>query len=215
MGRPPRPLLGRDQIARAALDLLDREGPSGIGMRTIARHLGVQPPSLYNHVSSQDDVVDLVHELVDSEIDVSLATSGPTWRAGFEAFARSYRAAFLRHPHAIALVTRRPMLNRTALGVYEAACRALRIAGLPDDEVLDVLAVLDFAVLGSTVDTFVESFPETADAALDDVPALRTALAAADRADVDERGFELALRLLLDDVERRLARARAGHGRED
>lgn len=206
MGRPPRRLLDRDQIARAALDLLDREGPSGVGMRTIARHLGVQAPSLYNHVRSQDEIVDLVHELVDREIDVSLLDDARPghWRAAFEAFAASYRAAFLRHPHAIGLVTRRPMVNRTALGVYEAASAALARVGLPAEQVMEVLAVLDFAVLGSTVDLFIDAFADADDAVHDDLPALRATLRATDRPRVDHDAFDLALRLLLDEVERRV-----------
>ena len=71
MGRPARALLTRDQIAVTALQLLDEEGPTGLGMRRLARRMGVKAPSLYHHVAGQDEIIDLVHELVDNEIDIT------------------------------------------------------------------------------------------------------------------------------------------------
>ena len=91
MGRPPRPLLSRDSIARTALDLLDRDGQEGLTMRNLARERKVQAPSLYHHVTGQDEIIDLVHELVDSEIDTAVLAD-PDWRYALQTFARSYRA---------------------------------------------------------------------------------------------------------------------------
>ncbi len=198
-----RPMLTRESIAHAALEALDEEGPEGLAMRSLARRLGVKAPSLYNHVASQDEIITLVHDLVDSEIDLTTLDDGD-WRRGLAAFARSYRAAFLRHPHAVPIVVRRPLTAQNAVGTYGAAAAALVRAGVPIDQVMAVLALLDFIVLGSAVDNFIDGFaadPGDYDA---EHPDLAAAIRSTDRARVDHVVFEHALVLLLDDVDARL-----------
>lgn len=212
MGRPPKRLLSRELIAAGALELLDAEGPAGLAMRTLAQHLGVQAPSLYNHVDGQDEVIDLVQGLVDAEIDIGLLDDAD-WRRGLEAFARSYRAAYLRHPHALPLVVRRPVSSPAALAIYEALAAALLRAGLPADEVMTVSGALDAVVLGSAMETFIDGFPGEPAEYRAEHPALATALAATDRATVDDAAFELALGTLLDGLAGRIgapAVSRAG-----
>ncbi|MBK8076923.1 MAG: TetR/AcrR family transcriptional regulator C-terminal domain-containing protein [Kineosporiaceae bacterium] len=213
MGRPPQPLLSREAIARAALELLDAEGPDGLGMRRIAEQLGVRAPSLYNHVSGQDEIIDLVHDLIDREIDTA-TLANPDWRQGLDAFARSYRQAFLRHPHAIALVARRPILNHATLNLYDSAAAALGRAGLPPADVMPVIAILDYLVLGSTVETFIGGFAAAPEEYRTRYPDLASALAATDRATVDDDAFELALDLMLNDLEGRVSRSATGRSRK-
>jgi len=202
--RAKRQPLTRDLIAAAALDLLDAEGPAGLTMRRLAQLLGVRAPSLYNHVTGQDEIVDLIHELVDTEIDLTVLLDDDLGR-GLAAFARSYRAAYLRHPHALPLVVRRPITSPTALAVYDRAAAALQRHGIADGEVLGVLAMLDHLVLGATVDTFSAGFA-AASAYRSAFPALATTLSAADRGTVDDAAFEHGLALLLADVRARLDR---------
>jgi AcrR family transcriptional regulator len=204
LGRPPQPLLTRDRIARTALRLLDAEGPDGLGMRRIAQELGVRAPSLYNHVSGQDEIIDLVHDLIDREVDTS-GLGDPAWREGLEAFARSYRRAFLRHPHAIALVARRPILNHATLNLYDSAAAALGRAGLAPADVMRVIALLDYIVLGSAVETFIGGFAASPEEYQTKYPDLAAALIATDHATVDDDAFDLALQLMLDDLDERLA----------
>jgi AcrR family transcriptional regulator len=207
--RRPRTPLSRDVIAAAALQALDEDGLDGLGMRALARRLGVKASSLYNHVSGQDEVVELVHDLIDSEIDVSLADD-PDWREGVGGLTRSYRAAFMAHPHAVAMVARRPLVAPNALAVYGALARALVRAGVPLDDVMPVMALLDYIVLGSSVDAFIEGFAESPEVYRDEHPELASAIEVVDRERVDDAVFEHALGLLLDDVERRI-RPLAGH----
>jgi len=198
-----RPLLTRESIAQAALGGLDAEGLDGLAMRSIARRLGVKAPSLYNHVESQDEIITLVHDLVDSEIDLT-TLDDPDWRRGLASFARSYRAAFLRHPDAVPIVVRRPLVAQNAVGTYGAAAAALVRAGVPIDQVMAVLALLDFIVLGSAVDTFIDGFAVDPADYDEDYPELGAAIRSTDRSSVDQVVFEHALDLLLDDVESRL-----------
>lgn len=56
MPRRKGPSLDRVQVARAAIVLVEREGPDALGISSVARELQIRPPSLYNHVSSGDDL---------------------------------------------------------------------------------------------------------------------------------------------------------------
>jgi AcrR family transcriptional regulator len=46
----PRAGLDKEQVVLAAAELLDAEGPAALSLNRLARRLGVQTPSLYNHV---------------------------------------------------------------------------------------------------------------------------------------------------------------------
>ncbi|WDV33821.1 TetR family transcriptional regulator [Streptomyces sp. AD16] len=45
MGRPPRRLVSREGIMRAALALVDEEGPDALSTTRVAQRLGVKGPS--------------------------------------------------------------------------------------------------------------------------------------------------------------------------
>jgi AcrR family transcriptional regulator len=68
-------------------------------MRRIARELGAGAMSLYWHVSSRDEL----HELMMERVRAEAETPDPTgdWRADLREFARNLRAALLRHPWAM------------------------------------------------------------------------------------------------------------------
>ncbi|NKE63928.1 helix-turn-helix transcriptional regulator, partial [Lentzea sp. PSKA42] len=61
-GRPRTPLLSRESIVAATLRVIDEEGVAAVGMRSVARALGVDAKSLYNHVDGKDGLLDAVAE---------------------------------------------------------------------------------------------------------------------------------------------------------
>ena len=67
---PARETLSRDQIVKATMELLDTEGLSGLSMRKLAARLDSGATSLYWHVQTKDDLLDLVIDEVYGEIDV-------------------------------------------------------------------------------------------------------------------------------------------------
>ncbi|GAA4843048.1 TetR/AcrR family transcriptional regulator [Kitasatospora terrestris] len=198
MGRPSRALLSREIIAAAALDLVDRDGPGALTMRALADRLGVKAASLYNHVAGKDELLDALAELVNAEIDLT-PLDDPDRRAGLAAYARGYRAVFLRHPHTIALLARRRVEAGRQLLTYDALLAALVRAGLDPADAAETAAALDYLVLGSALETFTAGFARDAADYRPGYPALADALeASASRGPgLDDRGFELALRLLL------------------
>jgi AcrR family transcriptional regulator len=207
MGRPSRALLSREAIARAALEVVDETGADGLTMRALADRLGVKAASLYNHVTGKDELLDALAELVNQEIDLaplrSVDRERGDWRQGLTAYARGYRAVFLRHPNTIALLARRRVEADGQLRGYDTLLAALTRAGLAPGDAAEAAAALDYLVLGSALETFTAGFTRAPDGYRPEYPALADSLeAAAARGGgptgLDERGFELALRLLLD-----------------
>lgn len=211
MGRPSRALLSRETIARAALDVVDERGSDGLTMRALAERLGVKAASLYNHVAGKDELLDALAELVNAEIDLSPLAPGDGrgWRDGLLAYARGYRAAFIRHPNTIALLARRRVGAERQLLGYDTLLAALGRAGLSPADAAEAAAALDYLVLGSALETFTAGFTRDIAEYRPGYPALAGALeASAARGGgpggLDERGFELALRLLLDGLAARV-----------
>ncbi|MEW9548889.1 TetR/AcrR family transcriptional regulator [Nonomuraea sp. NPDC050783] len=67
--RPRRPRLSRERIVEAAVALLDAEGVAGFSMRALAARLHAGTMSLYEYVTSKEDVLDLALDEVFSEIE--------------------------------------------------------------------------------------------------------------------------------------------------
>lgn len=100
-GRPPRgESLGRDDVIRAAADLVDREGPSTLSLARLAHELGRHATSLYAHVSGLDDVRRGVALLAADELaeKVWSTTIGKVGADALAAIAREYRSYAAEHP---------------------------------------------------------------------------------------------------------------------
>jgi AcrR family transcriptional regulator len=97
----PRTPLSKERVLRAALELADAEGIEALSMRRLAKELGVEAMSLYNHVKNKDDLVDAMVDLVVREIELP---SEPDWEKAIRHCAISAYDTFLRHPWACSLV---------------------------------------------------------------------------------------------------------------
>ena len=199
MGRRSDLVLTREDIARTALAILDEEGASALTVRRLAGRLGVQSPSLYNHVPSKNAILDAVTELIGRDIDTG-CLDDPDWRRGMASFARSYRQAFRAHPDALALIARRAVETHPALTAYDAALGALLRAGWPPDQAMRLLASIDYLVLGSALLPFTSGFERAPADYADRYPSLAASLAgASDLTAIDDDGFECGLQALLRD----------------
>src|SRR5690349_1759010 len=118
MPRPPKPLLSRRGIAEEALRLVEDEGIEALTTRRLARRLGVQGPSLYNHVADRDDLLDEMTAVIDEHVDPSLLDHDD-WRTGLVEYARGYRRAFSVRPELVAVIASRPVRHVTALSAYD------------------------------------------------------------------------------------------------
>jgi AcrR family transcriptional regulator len=86
----------RSEIARAAISLADSEGFEAVTMRRVATLLGMATMSLYSHVASKDELIELAADELMAEI--VLDEMPGHWREALTAIARRSREFFLRHP---------------------------------------------------------------------------------------------------------------------
>ncbi|GAB3148432.1 TetR/AcrR family transcriptional regulator C-terminal domain-containing protein [Amycolatopsis sp. NPDC004378] len=146
-GRPPKDadVLSRDRILREALALVDEEGLAAVSMRKLARRLGVDPMSLYNHVDGKDALLDGIAEVLLAAIPAP--APGTDLRQTMSALAHGFRAAMLDHPRAAQLVLTRRLASMTALAPVEAVLGPLLAAGYPPERAVHGLrAVLAFLI---------------------------------------------------------------------
>lgn len=146
----PRPQLTRDDLVRAALELLDAAGMDGLTMRNLAQRLGVQAASLYNHIRDKRDVLTLVADAITGEVP----SPDPTldWRAALGQIAHDYRRVLLAHRDAASVLAVTPPLGPRRLRVMDDVLGVLRRAGLSDQDVGDAGWVFNTYVTGFVLD---------------------------------------------------------------
>ncbi|MFD3941702.1 TetR/AcrR family transcriptional regulator C-terminal domain-containing protein [Streptomyces sp. NPDC058579] len=91
------PALSRASIVREAIVMLDADGIEALSMRKLGARLNAGATSLYRHVATKDELMELAVDEVFGEISVPPADS-PDWRAAAIEAAGSFRASALRHP---------------------------------------------------------------------------------------------------------------------
>lgn len=100
----PRPRsLTHDQLASAALVVIDRDGLPGLSMRMVAKELGVSTMGLYRYVDDREELEQLVVEFVLRAVDTAPPASYAPWGERVEAMVRRLRDAVGAHPAVIPL----------------------------------------------------------------------------------------------------------------
>ncbi|MYW01585.1 TetR family transcriptional regulator [Streptomyces sp. SID3343] len=155
-GEPPLTLA---RIVDEAVALLDDEGIDRLTMRRLADRLKVSAGSLYWHVDTKDDVIDLAVDAIFGEAPPAADPAdrredgGPAehWRADVTAVLTAWRAAILRHPWAVALpARRRPSIGPNFLAWMEFLQATLVRAGFTERHLFAATWALYNHVMGST-----------------------------------------------------------------
>jgi AcrR family transcriptional regulator len=147
-GRRGAPPLTRERIVTEAIALLDAEGIAHLTMRRLAERLGTGATTLYWHVDTKDDVLDLALDAIFAEARVP--SPSDDWRADVTAMLGQWRAAMLRHPWSAALLGR-PMLGPNVLRRTEFTHATLRRAGLTGPDLTSAAYGLSHYVIGSAL----------------------------------------------------------------
>jgi len=130
----PRPRsLTTDDIAGAALAVIDRDGLSGLSMRTVAEELGVGTMSLYRYVESREELEDLVVDRAMGTIDVSVSARA-AWSTRITTLALRAREAAGAHASVVPLLLTRRHRTIGSLAWGEAVLAALADGGLRGKE---------------------------------------------------------------------------------
>ncbi|MCC8244547.1 TetR/AcrR family transcriptional regulator [Saccharothrix luteola] len=125
-----KPRLSQELIVRTGLDVLLREGLDAVSMRRVAQALGTGPASLYAHVATKDELLELMLDQVLEEVPLP-APDPHRWQDQIRDLLRDQVDAMLAHP-GIAKVAWQVMIpvGPNALRHAEALLSLLRAGGL-------------------------------------------------------------------------------------
>jgi AcrR family transcriptional regulator len=207
---------------QAALATLDEEGLAGLSMRKLAARLGAGATSLYWHVQTKDDLIDLVIDEIYGEVDVPDPELAG-WRNGALLFAHSLRAAVLRHPWLPEIVYTRPSLGPNAMSLGSRGVVLFGAAGFTGRDVDQAMSTLMSYVLGSvsseaavrtvarktgqSIEEWTGEVLEQAQGVLGDHPEMQESVqrwAGRDPNAVYNEAFTFGLEIILDGLEARI-----------
>jgi len=206
--------LTRDRIIEAALRIMDTEGLEAVSMRRVAREVGVEAMSLYNHVRDKDDLLHGVIEQVMRAFDMPDEPQDGDWIAYGRQLAHGWRSVLRAHPSVIQLFAERKRSGASVdtLRPMDAALLALRRAGLSDRDAVQAFHTIGGYIFGSVMMESGQLFGGHEHAgALPPVPAdLLPSVAACmpflSNYDHDEQ-FEFGLDLMLEGIRAKIGRA--------
>jgi AcrR family transcriptional regulator len=138
--------LNRERVLRAAVALADERGADELTMRKLAKELGVEAMSLYNHVANKTDLLDGMVDIVFGEIEPPAATGD--WKAELRKRAVSTRAALNRHRWAIGEMEGRTTHGPNNLRLHDAVLGCLRAAGFSVEMTVRAMSVQDAYIYG-------------------------------------------------------------------
>jgi TetR/AcrR family transcriptional regulator, tetracycline repressor protein len=128
MGRPP--LISREQVARAALRLIDDGGVERFSLEQLADACGVKAPSLYHHFADKTEILIEVVRTVLLEIPLFDLPPTADWREWLVDETVEFRRALLRHPGALKLVVEY-FPPRQLVRLFDHYSTKLQEAGVP------------------------------------------------------------------------------------
>lgn len=201
--------VNRDQLVQVALDLVDDAGADALSMRAVAARVDRQVSSLYNHVASRGELIELIRARIVAGIDTSAFDSEP-WDSALAAWARSYLRAFAAHPNLIRLLATTPIRDVSTFEMYDIVIGSLVDSGWPIQDAVAVMRTVEAHVLGSALDIVAPSDM----LAQSSVPArLRMVHAALDPRHAESASATSAFQLGLDALIDGLRSKRAGNPR--
>jgi AcrR family transcriptional regulator len=149
---PDQPALSRAGIVREAIAMLDAAGVDALSMRKLGARLNAGATSLYRHVATKDELMELAVDEVVAEIIVP-AAGGSGWRDAAAETARSFRATALRHPWVSSVLGQAGLayLGPNLMSLSERLAALFVTAGFPDPSgAIDV--VLSYVIGMSTTE---------------------------------------------------------------
>jgi AcrR family transcriptional regulator len=144
--------LSRERVLRAAVELADEGGIESLSMRKLGQALGVEAMSLYNHVTSKDDILDGIIDAIVGEIEAP--PPGPDWKSSLRQRVMAARQVLLRHPWAPRVIESRPEPGPATLDYMESVIRTLREGGFELSLAHHAMHVLGSRVLGFNQELF-------------------------------------------------------------
>ena len=142
-------------IVDAAMAIVDESGMASMTTRAIAKRLGVGQASLYNHIASRDELLDLLNARVLAGVDLG-ALDHPDWTEAVYRGTLAFLAALQRHPNMMGVLATRPARTDPSLTYYERMHERLRGAGLSAQDSARFLFAIDDYCIGAALNTEVD-----------------------------------------------------------
>ncbi|MET9320315.1 TetR/AcrR family transcriptional regulator [Streptomyces sp. NPDC003038] len=144
----PRPRsLTPDQLAAAALVVIDRQGLAALSMRAVAAEIGISTMALYRYVRDREELEALVVELVLSAADSTPPPAAAPWRERITVLVDRLRAAVAAHPAVLPLTLTHRHRSPSVLRWSETVLGVLTGAGIEaEDRVVALRALLAYVI---------------------------------------------------------------------
>jgi AcrR family transcriptional regulator len=139
--RGPRPGLSADAIVEAAIALADAEGLETVSMARVAAELGFTTMSLYRHVTSKDELLQLMWNASALGAE-DLVLEGDGWRPRLRLWATIQRDGIDRHPWITQMPMAAPPVAPNSLTFVERGLETFDGTGLADMDKLRIIGLL-------------------------------------------------------------------------
>lgn len=156
--------IDRDDVIRAACELLDEEGAAALSMARLGERLGVTAMALYRHVADRRDLEIAVVEHVLADLKLVTSTQDD-WRRGVEGWMHGVRAHWLRHRWLGRLIGTEHELAPPWLATLDQLAAALESAGLSPEDIAQELVRISRTTAGIVLLEIAAPLPHTVDAA--------------------------------------------------
>jgi TetR/AcrR family transcriptional regulator, tetracycline repressor protein len=215
--------LQREDVARAALRVVDEVGLDGLTMRRLAAELNIQGASLYWHFTNKQELINCMAEVVVADVFVDLhpLEANQDWATWLAGYARLLRRMTLSHRDGARTLAEADL----SIGLFDygidLAARVLLDAGFDGQQAMAcVVSILSYVLGGSFEvqadpssksllgsDRSAPSHPPEADP--ERYPTLARIMAEVDLSPaLLDNWFEQGLRLLLDGMQVALIRGK-------
>ena len=195
--RGPKPELSVDAIVEAAVRVADAEGLDAVSMARVAKELGFTTMSLYRHVASKDELLQLMWN-ASAQGAENLVLDGDGWRDRLRQWALIQREMMDRHPWITQMPMAAPPLAPNSLTFVERGLETLEGTGLTDADKIRVIGLLSSYALSEgrmAHDAARAAAAAQAAAAAGDAPAFPPSFEELLRQLVDEKSYPILHRL--------------------
>jgi AcrR family transcriptional regulator len=139
--RGPKPGLSVDAIVAAAIQLADAEGLEAVSMAHVAEQLGFTTMSLYRHVTSKEELLQLMWN-ASAQGAEDIVLTGEDWRSRLRTWAMIQREVIDRHPWITQMPIAAPPMAPNSLTFVERGLEAMDDSGLADPDKLRVIGLI-------------------------------------------------------------------------
>ena len=139
--RGPKPGLSVNAIVAAAIAIADAEGLEAVSMAHVADQLGFTTMSLYRHVTSKEELLQLMWN-GSAQGAEELVITGDDWRARLRMWATVQREMMDRHPWITQMPMAAPPMAPNSLTFVERGLEAMDDSGLADADKLRIIGLI-------------------------------------------------------------------------